>query len=271
MNVLKRLGYRFLPMPLSTGGATESKALRIGYAAAASRAGASTAADQAKKLKWYFAHASVGSNMVDGLTDLREKDPAQYPLRTIFSEAKPPATTEPGIIYEHNRGNPGWRSKFDRFQDCVSDGWHYPRVDLVMNKLCYIDQSVSFRYYIHSMSDLEVAFPQTKVVYMTMPLTTATDGDAFKRNIFNDQVREWTSRNGRILFDIADIEAHDPNGRPCTFQYQKQTCQRLFEGYTNDGGHLIGEGRQLAARGFYALASALAEKTGSAPQANVQK
>ena len=88
---------------------------------------------------------------------------------------------------------------------------------------------------------------------------TSADGDNYLRNAFNDRLREWTRQNGRVLFDLADIEAHDPSGKVCAFSYRNKTCQRLCESYTTDGGHLNPAGRQLVARGFYALAAALVE------------
>ena len=128
-----------------------------------------------------------------------------------------------------------------------------------MNKLCYIDQGASFKYYLHSMTNLESEFPDTVLVYATIPLTTATDGDNFLRNAFNDRLREWVRLNGRVLYDIADIEAHGPDGKPCTFDYRNKTCQKLSDQYTTDGGHLNEKGRQAVARGFYALSAALIE------------
>ena len=44
-----------------------------------------------------------------------------------------------------------------------------------------------------------------------------------------------------------------------------ETCQRLCESYTTDGGHLNPAGKQLAARGFYALAAAVLESNRISP------
>ena len=115
------------------------------------------------------------------------------------------------------------------------------------------------------MTNLESAFPATVFVYMTIPLTTAADGENYLRNAFNDRLREWTRQNGRVLFDLGDIEAHDAGGKVSTFSYRNKTCQRLCENYTADGGHLNPAGRQLVARGFYALAAALVEKSRIVP------
>jgi hypothetical protein len=97
-----------------------------------------------------------------------------------------------------------------------------------------------------------------------MPLTTAEDAENRLRNGFNDQVRAWTRENGRVLFDIADIEAHDSKGRTCTFTRRNKTCQKLSAEYTGDGGHLNEAGRQLVAKGFYALAATLDQRKGKA-------
>jgi hypothetical protein len=261
MKAFKRLSYFFLPIPLAVAAVAEEKSIRVGYAECASRTNYPRATmEKIAQLKWYFAHASVGANMVDGITDLYAMDKATYPFQSISASATPPATTQAAGIYEHNRGNPGWKAKFDGFESCVSNGWHYPAINIAMSKLCYIDESASFKYYVHSMTNLEAAFPETVFVYTTIPLMTDANADNFLRNAYNERLREWTRQNGRVLFDIADIEAHDSNGKVCTFQYRNKTCQKLCDSYTKDGGHLNEAGRQLVAKGFYALAAALIEK-----------
>jgi hypothetical protein len=260
MSLFKHLSYFLFPLPLAASAVAEDKAVRIGYAECAGFK--PQASERAAKLKWYFAHASVGANIVDGLNDLTKKNGgAAYTYTTFFCEKTPPANLKSGTICEHNRGNPGWKAKFDQFEECVSNGWHFPKVDVVMNKLCYIDQFASFKYYIRSMTNLEAAFPDTVFVYMTMPLTTAEDLDNGLRNGFNDRVRTWTKENGRVLFDIADIEARDSNGQMCTFVRKGKNCQKLCGEYTGDGGHLNETGRQLVAKGFYALEAVLEHRT----------
>ena len=261
MNAFERLGYFFLPIPPAAPPAARKKTICIGYTSCLSLTHyPQPLPAKSVQLKWYFAHASVGANLIDGLTDLHAKDRNIYSFVAVSADETPPEETQAGAIYEHNRGNPGWKAKFDRFESCVSKGWHFPSVNVAINKLCYIDQGASFKYYVHSMTNLEAAFPKTIFVYATIPLMTASDGNNYLRNAFNERLREWVRQNGRVLFDIADIEAHDPTGAPCTFTYRKKTCQRLCDTYSADGGHLNAAGRQLVARGFYALALALGEK-----------
>ena len=263
MSVLKNLSYFFLPIPFTATALAEAKrqeAIIIGHQQVSSaKSYPAAVVGQIKQVKWFFAHASVGSNMLDGLADLHRSDADRCPMEFVTADRKPPQTTRSGVIYEHNRGNPGWKAKFDRFEETVRGGWHAPVVHFAVNKLCYIDQGASFKYYLHSMTNLEAEFPDTVFVYATVPLTTASDGDNFLRNAFNDRVREWVKQNGRVLFDIADIESHDAEGQVSSFQYRGRACQKLFEKYSTDGGHLNEPGRQAVARGFYALSAALVE------------
>jgi hypothetical protein len=243
---------------LVPGTIAEAQSVQIGYTNSQAVTGYSQSLmNEIGQLKWYFAHASVGGNMMNGIYDLRTMNSSFYQLQSVSEDGTPPASTQTGAIYEHNRGNPGWQAKFDQFQICVSNGWRFPLVNLAMNKLCYIDPAANLNYYLNSMTGLEAAYPETVFVYVTIPLTTATDNDNYLRSLFNDGVRDWVRTNNRVLFDIADMEAHDTNGVRCTFTYNSRVCERLCDAYTSDGGHLNSAGAQLVARGYYALGAAL--------------
>lgn len=219
-----------------------------------------TAITQIAQLRWYFAHASVGSNMRDGLTDLHSLDATQYPLIAASDDGAPPANPSNGVVYDYARGNPGWLPKVTNFTIYVQNGWRFPRVNIAANKFCYIDQDADVTTYLNAMRAMETNCPETVFVYMTIPLTTAQDTNNYLRTVFNDTVRAWVATNGSVLFDIADIECHDTNGIAQTYLYGGRTCQRLFAGYSTDGGHLDDAahlGRDLVAKGFYALGAAL--------------
>ncbi len=217
--------------------------------------------------KWFFSHASVGGNMMNGMTDLHSADPNRYQLtRSTVSynsgqqrAVDPPDPTTDGTVYDCSRGNPGWQSKFTIFENSVNvSGWRAPAVDAAMDKLCYIDQNADPNVYIAMMTTLEAAYPSTVFVYATLPLKTGEDFNNVKRNDYNDAVRAHCIANDRLLFDIADMEAHDPNGTEYTFEYGGQTYQKLYSGYTSDGGHLNTPGRQRIAMGWYAVAAVIA-------------
>jgi hypothetical protein len=238
--------------------------------------------EQIAQFRFYFAHASVGGNIVDGLADLHRIKPDYYRLTPASAGAPPPPATDQGTVYEYSRGNPGWRAKVDSFATYVSNGWHRPKADVVLNKFCYIDQDADMDYYIRSMAALEAAHPDTLFVYMTIPLTTKGSdlrsmlrprgrAENYLRNVFNDNLRGWAKANNKVLFDVADIEAHVAGGSAETFTFKERVCQALCKSYTEDGRHLddkSGAGRQQVAKGFYALAAALLnerEHAGSAP------
>jgi hypothetical protein len=219
--------------------------------------------------KWFFAHASVGGNMISGLNDLHKADAKRFQLTTISVKFEkdlhraenPPASTAAGTVYECGRGNPGWDAKTAIFVNSVqSGGWHDPAVDAVMDKYCYIDENADANVYLNKLAELEKAWPRTKVVYTTIPLTTAEDNDNVLRNQFNDTVRKYCKKNKKLLFDIADMEAYSPEGKLCAFTKDGKTYQKLFSGYTKDGGHLNEQGRKRIATGWYAVAGCMAAK-----------
>lgn len=205
--------------------------------------------------KWMFTHASVGANIVDGMSSLHSTNPTRYQLEIAAGTTSSPNPTEPATVYQIDRGNPGWSAKFSTFQSLVTNYWHSPAVNFAMDKLCYIDQGASSTAYLSMMASLEAAYPDTTFVYTTMPLTTDEDSNNILRNNYNYDVRKACAAYGGLLFDIADIEAHDLNGTAITFSSDGKTYQKLYSGYKSDGGHLNSAGSQRVALGWYATAA----------------
>lgn len=216
--------------------------------------------DQIGQLRWYFTHASVGEYMIDGIAALHATNAGFYQFHAVPATNTPPPATEAGGVYEYDRGNPGWYSKLDLFKSCVSNGWHYPLVNIAMNKFCFIDDAADLNTTIDYMTAREQAYPETVFVYTTIPLETSPNWANYYRNIFNDGMRDWCRTNNRVLLDVADIEAHDTNGVLCTYTLSGRVCQYQWPGYnaSGDGGHPDSPYAQtLLASGFYALAGAL--------------
>jgi len=212
---------------------------------------------------WFFAHASVGGNMVVGISDLHASEPGRYQLVRLSVEpgTPPPAPTAAGTVYESYRGNPGWAEKYVQFEESVRvEGWHWPAVDVVMNKLCYDDDRADVDAYLASMAALESDFAETIFVYATMPLRAGASEFNVRINRFNETVRAYCTANELTLFDIADIEAHDPDGNEITFESGGEVFQMLNADYTYDGGHLNEVGRERASLGWYAVAAAIQDK-----------
>lgn len=221
--------------------------------------------------RWLFTHASVGANMIGGMQELHSESATRY--RLVFETAgdwsqiyPPPPITVPGTVYDGARGNPGWAAKIQMFDDAVRDlGWRYPTIEVAMDKLCYIDTDADASVYLATMTALENSYPSTVFVYATMPLQSGSNMDwanVLATN-YNEAVRTHCSGNGRILLDLADVESHDPQGNHVTFVYGGQTYERMWSGYTSDGGHLNSLGARRVALCWYAAGAAIAAATGS--------
>lgn len=65
--------------------------------------------------------------------------------------------------------------------------------------------------YLELMTGLEKEFPNVKFVYMTGHLDGNGPGATLSKR--NEQIRQYCKRNGKILFDFADIESYDPDGK----------------------------------------------------------
>jgi len=65
--------------------------------------------------------------------------------------------------------------------------------------------------YLNSMSQLEADYPSVRFVYMTGHLDGM--GASGNLNLRNNQIRAFCAANGKLLFDFADIESYDPDGR----------------------------------------------------------
>ena len=81
-------------------------------------------------------------------------------------------------------------------------------------------------------------------------------------NSFNDWLRAYCRTNHKLLYDLADMESHDPAGNEASFTWTNgQSYAVIYAPYvynTNsppgaNSGHLITLGRQQVAKGWYGL------------------
>ena len=248
------------------------------------------ALEKVGRLRWFFTHASVGGNLVTGLNALREEDPVRFPLRIFgydgnsgdgdyhgavgtegaeggadYRASADPASASNGFVYECMRGNPDWRNKLVCFSNSViQSGWRFPKVNVVMDKLCWIDPHADPAEYCARMAGLEASCPQTLFVHMTIPLTTEGAGSENDlRNEFNRFVRAYCRTAGKWLLDVADIEAWSEDGTEQTYESGGATNQMMVAAYAvgPEWGdfHLNAAGRRRVALGWHALARALFE------------
>jgi hypothetical protein len=187
----------------------------------------------AASLRLLVRHASVGGNIDDGLDALHSLSAKYDRSRWIFE----------------NRGNPGWQAKVD---DLVAQAaTRASSFDVLTMKFCYIDTDASFTYYRDKMLWLEATYPTKRFVWWTMPIETTSNAS---RQAFNDSVRAFAVANGRILFDIADMEAYNAAGQK---RVDASGREIMWPEWTSDGGHLSAAGAQRVASGLWWLMARL--------------
>lgn len=205
----------------------------------------------AASLRMLMRHASVGDGINWGLECLAGSKPTQSVCAGFA-----PDKYDRSNWHLENRGNPGWKAKVD---DLVTQAESRANdFDVFMMKFCYIDALGSnqpdWQYYRSRMEQLEADYPDKVFVWWTIPLTR--DGQS-GTDLFNAQVRAYCAANGKVLFDIADIECHDPNGARLTNAAGNEV---ISQNYTREihAGHLNPDGRVRVASALWHLMARLA-------------
>ncbi|MGB9116357.1 hypothetical protein [Bradyrhizobium sp.] len=215
----------------------------------------------------YFGHQSVGDDILAGVAEIGRRqpqihfeivasDPAALRGRAAFAQS-----------YVGSNGDP--ESKLRDFtQRMVAAG--PGSVDIAFIKLCYVDVVATtrtnelFALYKETMAKLEQMLPQTKFLYVTVPLTAqrtgfrtrvkrllgmvpGDDADNRSRQAFNELVRS-EYRGKRPFFDVAAAESALPDGKRVTCSIGSDAFPCLAQSYTTDGGHLNDTGRLTIAR-----------------------
>lgn len=156
-----------------------------------------------------YGHTSHGSQIVSGMQALKKSD------AKLFAFANTPA--ENSLLFFDKTpggdlGNPDRVTWAERTRELLRG--NDKGVNLVMWSWCGQVSNASekdIQTYLDLMSGLENEFPDVKFVYMTGHLDgSGKDGNLNKRN---DQIRDFCRKNGKILFDFADIESYDPDGK----------------------------------------------------------
>ncbi|MFA7160669.1 MAG: hypothetical protein WC299_15335 [Kiritimatiellia bacterium] len=161
-----------------------------------------------KSFKAAYGHTSHGSQIVAGMEALKGINPELYdfgqgtPGGMSFLDRKPAG----------DLGNPDRVTWAQRTRELLK-GEGKDR-NLIIWSWCGQVSSAAendIKTYLDLMSGLEKEFPGVKFVYMTGHLDgTGREGNLNKRN---EQIREFCRKNGKILFDFADIESYDPDGK----------------------------------------------------------
>ncbi len=210
--------------------------LTIGYADVARFSGLTNGRiSAAAATKLLLRRASVGGNVSDGLNTIFNGDSRFSRTNFAFQD----------------RGNPGWAAKITDFNTQVAA--QAANYDVFSMKFCYIDYAAPSDNYINMMNTLEAAYPTKLFVWWTMPTTSASNLAAIRA--YNQAIRTYAAANNKILFDLASIESHQPDGTACTSSGTENMCAA----YTSDGGHLNATGQARAAQAFWVLMSDISD------------
>jgi hypothetical protein len=169
------------------------------------------------RVAFIYGHTSHGSQLVSGADYLRDSvDAAGFAFRTAHLVIPPRSSHTTLRVGEDEE----WWWDEATFLDAARehlDAAHATEPDQVrvfMWSWCgeqSVNSEASVRDYLSMLGRLEQEYPDVVVVYMT----GHTDSDAAEtlaRN--NDLVREYARANGKVLFDVADIESWLPDGSP---------------------------------------------------------
>jgi len=271
-----------------TSGLTLLSVASLGAGTPAARAATATPepglardlAEASTRTVW-FAHQSVGANVIEGLAGLAARTGA--PLRLV--EGPPDVAGAPGTwahAYVGENGAP--RSKLDAFVRSLDEAGRGP--DVALLKLCYVDfhegtdPAALLEAYRTALAGLQIRHPRTTFVHVTVPLTApdrwpralakrllGREGSAARnarRERYNALLRDaYAGREP--LFDLAALEARCPDGIPATEPWRGREVPALCPAYTDDGGHLNAAGRERAARALLAIVAAVPAPTLPAP------
>ena len=223
----------------------------------------------AAALDTLFMHASVGNN-IDylGLQCLAglQADPVMPEECLTYAE-------HPYDPYDNRNWN--WRFWDNPVSDAIAktDQWvsvvnaEQQNYQVLGMKFCYVDSwNQDFTYYRTHMEQLVQAYPQKTFIWATQVLypksSMDTDPSILQQaqNIqdFNQQLRAYAQANNIFLYDLADIESHEPNGNYCQSNNVEALCDDYIDGWGGGGGHPDAEASLRLAKGFWYLMARIA-------------
>lgn len=221
----------------------------------------------------YFAHQSVGYNILDGIGYYGG---SALSLRDISSDVR--GSFPEGPVFAHSTIGENTKplEKLSDFAYRIENGIG-GKADIAALKFCYVDfdrdtdAARLFEAYSSEIERLKGKFPGLTFVHFTVPLTVTKsdlktrikgllgrepEGSAenLVRQRYNELIR---SAYPGAVFDIARIESTRPDGAREEGLLGGERYYSLLDSYSTDGGHLNEYASRLAAREFLTLLSAI--------------
>jgi hypothetical protein len=216
----------------------------------------------------FFAHQSVGWNILDGVSMLaRDAHGARVRVVNVAKETAPEG---PALLHTEIGRNGEPLSKIHAFRELLEGGLG-AQVELAVLKFCFwdfnrdTDVRAVFAEYESTLSRLQHEFPNVRFVHSTVPLMAAdadwrarvrrllllpvpTTLDNAKRHEFSNLIRtRYADRE-----PIFDVQAAEDGA-------DSDDVPSLPDDLTTDGGHLNSEGKRRVSAAFVnSLAVAMA-------------
>ncbi len=282
----------------------------------------------AREMNMLFSDRSVGQNINEGLDCLAapswDRSPAScrrdyynaewnwktfrgvdrsggsVPSRILF-DPSPTKYNRDNWIFEFKGG--GWSELTQDFIEVLGPEFA-GKMDVLSYQLTYLNVTESDeiadpergyfadnpdRYDIFDLEAYILKRPNNIFFFWTTSLARSIGSETAVE--FNNQMRRYSLQQGKILFDVADIESHTPDGTPCYdnrdgIEYCSQTgkCENypddgkdipaICQDYTTetDGGHLgsVSMGKIQIAKGFWVLMARIAGWDGEIQEYSIE-
>jgi hypothetical protein len=215
--------------------------------------------DSALGARVFFAHHSVGANLLTGVETLARESGRELKL-TDLDHADGASASNWTHSYGGQNGAP--KTKIDHFVSVMRKGL---KPDLAFMKFCFVDFGPDtdvaelFAYYQRAMTTLKQERPEVRFAHVTVPLMVNPSGlkSMIKRLIGRDGRQDLANVkrsefNRRLveafpsdpIFDLARAESTRPDGTRETFDYGGKVYYSLAPAYTDDGAHLDARGQR---------------------------
>ncbi len=235
-----------------------------------------TALMKVKKMRIFFAHQSVGKNILDGIVSLQDQSNSEQ--LHIHSTRNANEIDKPGLYHASVGSNYSPESKIKDFKELIESGIG-DKIDVAILKFCFIDFNKQtdltkiFNEYNRVIEELKQKYPQITFVHTTVPLISDNmtlkdwikkilgrsqkiSADNIARNKYNDYLRKFY-QDKEPIFDIAKFESTYPDGQTRVFTDNNIQYEAMVPDYTDDGGHLNTFGQKQISINFFEYISEL--------------